>query len=164
QLWWEFAWDAQASRFSRGSVSSSTSSAAITINTVINGVGRGKLRAQPIPEDVPDSVAQSPRASDASALSGDKRFLMDGKGRGFVMFARSGGSSVSMGEPVGGDDGVVGGLAWAFGDMADRTGARTVFYGVGPERSPLFLDMGSTALKSGEVARVESRDFSSEGS
>ncbi|MFJ7354530.1 bifunctional lysylphosphatidylglycerol flippase/synthetase MprF [Phyllobacterium sp. NPDC097923] len=164
QLWWEFAWDAQASRFLRGSVLLLTLLAAITINTVINGVGRGKLRAQPIPEDVPDLVAQSPRASDALALLGDKRFLMDGKGRGFVMFARSGGSLVSMGEPVGGDDGVVGGLAWAFRDMADRTGARTVFYGVGPERLPLFLDMGLTALKLGEVARVELRDFSLEGS
>ncbi|MDA4629705.1 phosphatidylglycerol lysyltransferase domain-containing protein, partial [Escherichia coli] len=48
--------------------------------------------------------------------------------------------------------------------MADRTGARTVFYGVGPERLPLFLDMGLTALKLGEVARVELRDFSLEGS
>ncbi|WP_411023920.1 phosphatidylglycerol lysyltransferase domain-containing protein, partial [Salmonella sp. s58867] len=42
--------------------------------------------------------------------------------------------------------------------------ARTVFYGVGPERLPLFLDMGLTALKLGEVARVELRDFSLEGS
>ncbi|QND53319.1 bifunctional lysylphosphatidylglycerol flippase/synthetase MprF [Phyllobacterium sp. 628] len=163
QLWWEFAWDAQASRFLRGSVLLLTVLAAITINTIINGVGRGKLRAQPIPDDVPELVAASPRASDALALLGDKRFLMDSKARGFVMYARSGGSLVSMGEPVGSDDAIPD-LAWAFRDMADRAGARTVFYGVGPERLPLFLDMGLTALKLGEVARVELSDFSLEGS
>lgn len=163
ELWWEFAWDAQASRFLRASVLVLTFLAAITINTVINGVGRGKLRAQPIPERVPDLVAASPRASDALALLGDKRFLMDPKGEGFVMYARSGGSLVSMGEPVG-SDGAVSDLAWAFRGLADRTGTRTVFYGVGPERLPLFLDMGLTALKLGEVARVDLSDFSLEGS
>ena len=137
--------------------------AAITINTIINGVGRSKLRAQPIPEQVPDLVAMSPSASDALALLGDKRFLMDPKGKGFVMYARSGGSLVSMGEPVGSDD-VIADLAWAFRGLADRTGTRTVFYGVGPERLPLFLDMGLTALKLGEVARVDLSDFSLEGS
>jgi phosphatidylglycerol lysyltransferase len=163
ELWWEFAWDAQASRFLRVSVLILTFLAAITINTIINGVGRGRLRAQPIPELVPDLVAASPRASDALALLGDKRFLLDPKGTGFVMYARSGGSLVSMGEPVGSDD-VIADLAWAFRGLADRTGTRTVFYGVGPERLPLFLDMGLTALKLGEVARVDLSDFSLEGS
>jgi phosphatidylglycerol lysyltransferase len=163
ELWWEFAWDAQASRFLRVSVLILTFLAAITINTIINGVGRGRLRAQPIPEQVPDLVAASPRASDALALLGDKRFLIDPQGRGFVMYARSGGSLVSMGEPVGSDD-VIADLAWAFRGLADRTGTRTVFYGVGPERLPLFLDMGLTALKLGEVARVDLSDFSLEGS
>ncbi|MBB3234265.1 bifunctional lysylphosphatidylglycerol flippase/synthetase MprF [Phyllobacterium endophyticum] len=163
ELWWEFAWDAQASRFLRVSVLILTFLAAITINTIINGVGRGRLRAQPIPELVPDIVAASPRASDALALLGDKRFLLDPKGTGFVMYARSGGSLVSMGEPVGSDD-VIADLAWAFRGLADRTGTRTVFYGVGPERLPLFLDMGLTALKLGEVARVDLSDFSLEGS
>ena len=58
------------------------------------------------------------------ALLGDKRFLMDPDGRGFVMYARSGGSLVSMGEPVGGDEAVTD-LAWAFRGLADRTGTRT---------------------------------------
>lgn len=163
ELWWEFAWDAQASRFLRASVVLLTFLAAVTINTIINGVGRAKLRAQPMPEQVPALVALSPRASDALALLGDKRFLMDPQGRGFVMYARSGGSLVSMGEPVG-TNGAVSDLAWAFRGLADRTGTRTVFYGVGPERLPLFLDMGLTALKLGEVARVELSEFSLEGS
>ena len=164
ELWWEFAWDAQASRFLRAMVLVLTFLAAVTINTVINGVGRSKLKAQPIPEQVPDIVAASTRASDALALLGDKRFLMDPEGRGFVMYARSGGSLVSMGEPVGGDGAVISDLAWAFRGLADRTGSRTVFYGVGPDRLPLFLDMGLTALKLGEVARVDLTDFSLEGS
>ncbi|MDQ0999382.1 phosphatidylglycerol lysyltransferase [Phyllobacterium ifriqiyense] len=164
ELWWEFAWDAQASRFLRALVLVLTCLAAITINTIINGVGRIKLRAQPIPDEVPALVAQSARASDALALLGDKRFLMDDAGHGFVMYARSGGSLVSMGEPVGTDDKTVSDLAWAFRGLADRTGTRTVFYGVGPERLPLFLDMGLTALKLGEVARVDLTEFSLEGS
>ncbi len=164
ELWWEFAWDAQASRFLRASVLVLTCLAAVTINTIINGVGRAKLRAQPIPAEVPALVAQSRRASDALALLGDKRFLMDRAGRGFVMYARSGGSLVSMGEPVGIDDKTISDLAWTFRGLADRTGSRTVFYGVGPERLPLFLDMGLTALKLGEVARVDLSEFSLEGS
>ncbi|MCO4316230.1 bifunctional lysylphosphatidylglycerol flippase/synthetase MprF [Phyllobacterium sp. 21LDTY02-6] len=163
ELWWEFAWDAPASRFLRATVLLLTLLAAATINTIINGAGRSRLKKQPIPSGVPALVEASPRASDALALLGDKRFLLDPQGRGFVMYARSGGSLVSMGEPVG-NAAVADELAWAFRALADRSGLRTVFYAVGPERIPLFLDMGLTALKLGEVARVELEDFSLEGS
>ncbi len=95
-------------------------------------------------------------------LLGDKQFVMAPDRRGFVMYARSGGSLIALGEPIAeGADRVA--LAWAFHDLADRMAARTVFYEVGPDHLPLFLDMGLIALKLGEVARVDLAAFSLDG-
>ena len=67
-----------------------------------------------------------------------------------------------MGDPVG--DAVAGAdLVWRFAEMADRAGARAVFYAVTPESLPLYLDLGLAILKTGEVARVDLRTFTMKG-
>lgn len=162
-LWWDFAWNASAPRFLRTTVLVFAVLFAVCLHTAINrrGVRRSKQDFA-IPAAIPRLVATSPIADTALALLGDKQFLMDPDERGFIMYAQSGGSLVALGEPVGSKK-VAEELAWSFHALADRMALRTVFYGVGPQSLPLFLDMGLIALKLGEVARVDLQEFSLEG-
>lgn len=95
---------------------------------------------------------------------------------GFVQYAVAGRSWVSMGDPVIADDAlrsrdgdalarlrVQGALAWRFKEEADAHNGWPVFYKVGPETLPLYIDLGLTFLKLGEEARIDLRTFSLEG-
>ncbi len=164
ELWWRFAFDADAPRFLRASVGLAVAAAA---------VGIWRLLGPAAPDDHPPSpdeltrvraaVTASPRASAHLALLGDKRFLLSDSGNSFVMYGVSGRSWVAMGDPVGPqaeqDD-----LAWRFHTLADRHGGWTVFYEVGPDTLPLYLELGLTPLKIGEEAVVDLTGFSLEGS
>ncbi|WP_182084939.1 bifunctional lysylphosphatidylglycerol flippase/synthetase MprF [Aureimonas sp. ME7] len=161
-MWWDFALDANAPRFLRASVVSVAIVAAVGLDVAIHRRTERVQRFSAIPPEVPAIVASSPSTNACLALLGDKRFLFSPDRRGFIMYARSGGSLVALGEPVGPPD-VVTELAWSFRDLADRQAERPVFYEVGPESLPLFLDMGLTALKLGEVARVDLQKFTLEG-
>jgi phosphatidylglycerol lysyltransferase len=162
-LWWDFAWNANAPRFLRATVLVLAVVFAVGLHTAVNRRGaRRSKKDLAIPDAVPELVATSPNAEAALALLGDKQFLMDPENRGFVMYAQSGGSLIALGEPIG-DKQVAEELAWSFHALADRMALRTVFYGVGPQSLPLFLDMGLVALKLGEVARVDLTQFSLEG-
>ena len=55
-------------------------------------------------------------------------------------------------------------LAWDLRQLADRYGAGVAFYEVDAASLPLYLDLGLTAVKIGEEARVSLADFSLEGS
>ena len=54
-------------------------------------------------------------------------------------------------------------LAWRFRELADEHGAWTVFYEVGAENLPLYVDLGLSVLKIGEEAMVDLTTFSLEG-
>ncbi|WP_279482669.1 bifunctional lysylphosphatidylglycerol flippase/synthetase MprF [Aureimonas sp. SK2] len=161
-MWWDFALDADAPRFLRASVVAVAIVAAVGLDVAIHRRTERLQRASAVPPEVPEIVATSPSTMSCLALLGDKRFLFSPDRRGFVMYARSGGSLIALGEPVGPPD-VVTELAWSFRDLADRQAERPVFYEVGAPSLPLFLDMGLTALKLGEVARVDLPAFKLEG-
>ncbi|KQQ81817.1 bifunctional lysylphosphatidylglycerol flippase/synthetase MprF [Aureimonas sp. Leaf324] len=161
-MWWDFALDADAPRFLRASVVAVAIVAAVGLDVAIHRRTEKLHRASAIPPEVAPIVAASPSTDAWLALLGDKRFLFSPDRRGFVMYARSGGSLIALGEPVGPPD-VVSELAWSFRDLADRQAERPVFYQVGPQSLPLFLDMGLSALKLGEVARVDLPNFKLEG-
>jgi phosphatidylglycerol lysyltransferase len=78
------------------------------------------------------------------------------------MYGIEGRSWVALGDPVGTPDEQEE-LAWGFREAAVRSGARPVFYEVGPEHLPLYIDLGLTLLKLGEQGRVDLRDFTIEG-
>ncbi len=98
-------------------------------------------------------VGEAGDADARLALTGDKAFHVDSGGRAFIMYGVSGGSWIAMGEPVGPPD-LWPRLIWDFHEAADRHGARTVFYDVGPRHLPLFLDLGLEVAEIGERARV----------
>jgi phosphatidylglycerol lysyltransferase len=78
------------------------------------------------------------------------------------MYGVSGRSWVAMGEPVGPEEAWPE-LVWAFYEAAERHGARSVFYEIGPYHLPLFLDLGLRLVKLGENAKVPLADFSLKG-
>ena len=162
-LWWDFAWNGNAPRFLRATVLVFAVVAAVGLYSIINRAGHRKRKVDySIPDAVPDLVAQWPHTDAALAMLGDKQFLLAPDKSAFIMYAQSGGSLIALGEPIGQGQ-TAKELAWSFHALADELALRTVFYGVGPQSLPLFLDMGLIALKLGEVARVDLTNFSLDG-
>ncbi len=163
ELFWEFAWSGEAPRFLRATVGLVVAAVALGVATVIH---RPPAKPKPHTRTEADAIAaviaNSPDTQTNIAFLGDKEFLWSQDGRAFLMYARSGRSLISMGDPAG-DPEQVEDLVWQFRDMADREAARAVFYAVRPDNLPLYLDMGYALLKLGEVARVDLSGFSLEG-
>lgn len=108
-------------------------------------------------------IAQSdrPRPEAQLAFLHDKSFLFAGE-LAFMMFARSGGSLIAMGGPIGKR------AAWrealtAFRAEAERLSMRPVVYGAAPDLLPDLLDLGFRVEKIGENAIVDLKTFSLSG-
>ena len=109
------------------------------------------------------AIAGSTASLANAALAGDKRLLFAPSGDAFVMYQVSGRSWIALGDPVGPaareED-----LVWAFRELVDLRGGRTVFYQVSGRSLPLYIDLGLSLIKLGEEARVPLADFQLEGS
>ena len=107
-------------------------------------------------------IAAGSRADANLALLGDKQLLFSDRGRGLLMYAVQGRSWIVMSDPLG-DEAEVAELAWRFRELCDRHGGWPVFYEVGRQHLPLFLEQGLTLLKLGEEARVPLPGFTLDG-
>jgi len=163
-LWWQFAFDADASRFLRATL---VGVIALTVLALVR-----LLRPAPPPPELPDAeelrraatlVARTPASDAALVLLGDKRILFDEDDAGFIMFQVQRRSWIAMGDPVG-PPVIAETLAWRFRELCDRYGGRPVFYQVDAEHLTLYLDLGLAPLKIGEEAVVDLAGFSLEGS
>lgn len=117
------------------------------------------------PTELDRAAAIAARTSGASAhlaLLGDKALLFADDDSAFIMYGVSGRSWVAMGDPVGPIDQRAA-LGWRFRELCDRHASEPVFYEVGPENLPLYLDLGLSLHKLGEEAKVPLQDFSLEG-
>jgi len=163
QLWWKFAFDANAPRFLRASTG-------VIVVILLFGLARLLVPAKPVFLPPPDTemkiveniVRNSPRTYAWLALLGDKRFLLDDNKDAFLMFGVHGRSWICMGDPVGPEDDARE-LAWEFRELCDEYDAWPVFYQVDTEHLDIYLDLGLTFVKFGEEARVELPNFSLEG-
>lgn len=163
-LWWRFAFEHGAPRSLRAAVGSV---AVLLLFGAARLLRRARTEpARPGPAEVDEAAAVasgSPSTEAYLAVLGDKALLFAPSRRGFLMYGVQGRSWVAMGDPVGPpEEGRE--LAWEFHGLADRHGGWTVFYEVGPENLPLYLDLGLTPMKIGEEARVPLGGFSLEGS
>jgi phosphatidylglycerol lysyltransferase len=163
-LWWQFAFDANAPRMLRG---------ALSIAVVLGGFGLMRLlspnRARPAPsasidgQELQALVHKSADGYANLALLGDKSVLLSDSRRSFIMYAASGHTWVAMGDPVGPiaewTD-----LIWKFREQADQHGCVPAFYEISPEQLPEYIDAGFGLSKLGEEARVALAGFSLEGS
>ena len=162
ELWWQFSLFAGAPRFLRASVG-------VVVFALIFALAR-LMRPAPPPVMIPPAdemklleqlVHKSPKTCANLALLGDKHIFFNNRHTAFIMYGIHGRSWISMGEPIGPDE-VLPELAWNFREQSDRYGAHCVFYEVGTENLPLYLDLGLTLLKFGEEACVRLADFSLE--
>lgn len=162
-LWWQFALHAQAPRAWRAAV----------LTIVMAGAGGAwmLLRPAPPPPGLPDeaalerarlAMAGSAETAANLALLGDKNLMFPEEGTGFIMFRPVGRSWIAMGDPVG-PRAVRAQLIWQFREACDIYAARPVFYQVGVEDLPAYLDAGLVLSKIGEEARVPLGDFTLEG-
>ena len=161
-LWWEFAYRADAPRFMRASVTVIVLAVGFLFYTLLRPARLRESKGPARPEVVRDIVAASPRADANLALAGDKRFLLSDGNDAFIMFQVQGRSWVAMGDPVGPEHAWES-LLWQFRELCDRHDGWPVFYQVGAENLPLYLDLGLSLLKFGEQARVDLEAFSLEG-
>jgi phosphatidylglycerol lysyltransferase len=163
-LWWQFALDAQASRFLRGSVGAAT----------LVFLFAGARLLQPAPHEV-----EAPSDADLEAAAAiiarqratyphlaflrDKALLFDEDRTAFVMYAVRGRTWVALGDPVGPPERIPS-LIRLFLERCDDFGGTPVFYEVGAASLHHYADFGLTFVKLGEEARVDLERFTLEGS
>lgn len=160
-LWWQFAWQGDAPRFLRATLAVAVVLVAVSLNSLISRAGT-RLPPQPIPDIVRRLAAASPDTEAATALIGDKRFLIAPDESAYLAYADTGSSLIAKGDPVG-NRAAGEALIWALRDQADRMGRRCAFYAVQTHYLPAYIDLGLQVVKIGEIARVPLADFSLDG-
>jgi phosphatidylglycerol lysyltransferase len=163
ELWWQFAFEAPAPRSLRALLLAAMIAAAYALWRLLRP---SKPPISPPSQTDLDRAAQLiENAHDTSAnlaLLGDKNLLFNADRTAFIMYQASGGSWVSMGDPVG-PSSLYEPLVWTFIENCDGMAVSPVFYQVTPDHLPLYIDLGLTLSKLGEEARVPLDTFSLEG-
>jgi len=162
-LWWQFAANANAPRSLRALVAAGAVAFVVALFRLFSPRPERAGVGQPLDrERIRAIIQQSSETSANLSLLGDKKFLFSAQGEAFLMYNTAGRSWISMGDPVGPPD-QRRELAWRFRELCDRYNGWTVFYEVGADSLPLYLEMGLTMLKLGEEARVPLDIFTLEG-
>jgi phosphatidylglycerol lysyltransferase len=162
-LWWNFARYGDAPRFMRSTLVATTAVLVLALLRLFRHAAAEPEVATPAEiERARKIVLQAHDTRGNLALLGDKALLMDDADTALLMYGVEGRSWVALGDPLGDED-AGDELAWRFRELADRHGGWTVFYEVGTERLPLYIDLGLSLLKIGEEAIVRLKDFSMDG-
>ncbi len=163
EMWWHFSVYGNASRFMRANVGAACLVLLISLRLLVRPAH--STQALPLLAEIDEAYEISKNQAKTNAyLStlGDKHLLFSAGRAAFIMYGIQGRTWVSMGDPVGDKKEWVE-LAWAFKEECDDSAAWPVFYQVGPENIPLYLDLGLSLLKLGEDARVPLVGFTLEG-
>jgi phosphatidylglycerol lysyltransferase len=163
ELWWQFTFEGNGPRFMRASVGICAVIVFVALSRLLRGVAPQKKPGDLFdPSAVRTIVAAAPDTVANLALTGDKSFLFNDIRTAFVMYAISGRSWISMGNPVGPQT-AWHDLIWRFRELSDRYDGWAVFYQVDAASLHFYLDLGLAFLKLGEEAKVPLPDFSLEG-
>ncbi len=163
QLWWRFSIHGDAPRFLRASVGAVVLTLALALTRLMRAA-----RPEPptlsadLRERVEEIVEASPRTEARLAYLDDKSFLLTTARNAFIMYGVQGSSWIAMGDPVGPQEEWAD-LIWRFRELADKHAGRPIFYQVGPENLPVYVEAGLTLLKLGEEALVALAQFTLEG-
>jgi len=159
QLWWQFTLDADAPRALRAAMGS----AVLLVIVALTWLLRTARPVIHLPDEQEllraSAILQASDQPDGGlALTGDKALLFHPDGAAFLMYARRGRSLVALYDPIGPAQERAE-MIWQFRDLCDVHHARPVFYQVRAENLPFYMDIGLTAIKLGEEARVDLRRF-----
>jgi phosphatidylglycerol lysyltransferase len=164
EIWWQFEFDAQASRALRALLGASILALGISLWQLLRTAsGRVELPSAQELSRVAPIISEQERSAAMLALMGDKSFLFSRSGSAFLMYAKRGRSWVALFDPVGLRREWLE-LVWRFVELADAHGGRAAFYQVRPDSLPVYLDAGLRIMKVGEEACMRLEDFSLQGS
>jgi phosphatidylglycerol lysyltransferase len=162
-LWWQVAFRADTPRFLRASLGAISAALIFGIWKLLSGATpRPSLPTAGDLETVRAIASSSPDTYAQLALLRDKMFLFSESRNAYLMFAVEGRSWIAMGDPVGPPQEAPG-LILRLRELADSYDDWAVFYQVDAERLAWYADIGFSAVKIGEEARVPLGDFSLEG-
>jgi phosphatidylglycerol lysyltransferase len=154
-LWWQFAFEANAPRSLRASVGVTIGALVIAIRLLL-GTWRPKVPvmdpANPTPE-VDHVIALQPRTLPYLVYLGDKSLLWNDARTAFVMYSISGSTCVALGDPVGPPD-THRELVRRFVAMCDRLALAPAFYQASPGLLSICADASLAAVKLGEEGQL----------
>jgi phosphatidylglycerol lysyltransferase len=156
-LWWQFSFDGDASRFLRAQVGVAVVLIAVLLAQWLRPTPpRSQVDLTPDAErmeKIARLVSAAPQCQSHLALLGDKQFYFSKPGNAFLMYGEQGRSRIVMGDPVGEeeewDD-----LLWSFNETAEDQGFRVCYYQISAATIPRYVDMGMRLFKLGEEARI----------
>jgi phosphatidylglycerol lysyltransferase len=163
ELWWQFTLRGDAPRFLRASVGAVILLLVLAIARLLRTTPKDP--SEPRPDELLKArqiIDQSPATEANLALLGDKTLLFNEQQNGFVMYGVEGNSWIAMGDPIAPPE-FAQSLAWAYRELVERHGGQTIFYEVGTNMLPVYLDMGLTLFKLGERASVPLVNFTLDG-
>jgi len=164
ELWWTFTFDDQAPRFLRAMVGLFSMIAALAFFKLIQPSRPvAAVYADDVQKLIEPVVAKSEDTTAYLAYLPDKQYLFGEDNKSFIMYGTEGRNFISMGDPVGPEESAAE-LVFRFRKLSEEHGCRAVFYEVGADYIPHYLDAGLKVFKIGEQARVKLTDFSMEGS
>ncbi|MEJ1938123.1 phosphatidylglycerol lysyltransferase domain-containing protein, partial [Nostoc sp. NIES-2111] len=153
ELWWQFAWHADASRFLRSTLVAAVVATGFAFHALIHH-RRRPVAPAPVPSDVLESALVHAERADAQlAWLDDKRFLVHEAGDAFLMYAVRGKSWIAMGDPVGPAERAPD-LMWQFLEEVDKHAGWPVLHQVTPAHPPLYLHPGPPLAKLGDEAQA----------
>ena len=164
ELWWQFEFDAQASRAYRAILGAAVLALGAALWQMLRPAGG--MVSPPTQTELSHArqiIAGQERSEAMLGLMGDKSFLFSASGRAMLMYSKHGRSWISLYDPVGPREEWAE-LIWQFVELADAHGGRVGFYEVRPDSLPLYLDAGLKVMKLGEEARIVLTNFTTEGS
>jgi phosphatidylglycerol lysyltransferase len=162
-LWWQFTLHGDAARWLRASVGVAVLVATAALARLL-GPSPGPKPA-PTSEEMERAAHLAYHSGETRlylALLGDKSLLFGSRG-GALMYAVARRSWIALGDPVGPVEDRSE-LVWRFKELADRHDGWPVFYEVGPDDLPLYVDLGLGLIKIGEEGRLRLDSWSLEGS
>jgi phosphatidylglycerol lysyltransferase len=164
ELWWQFSYKNDTSRFLRSLVVIAVPVIAMLVYHLL-GVRRPEALSTTAPEELDQAlpaIRQSTQTQGFLALLGDKSLFWSDDRQAFIAYVATRHYWIAMGDPVGRERSFED-LLWRFREEADRYGAKIVLYQVDERHLPLYLDLGLLLLKLGQEARVPLGDFTLEG-
>jgi phosphatidylglycerol lysyltransferase len=164
ELWWQFGINSQASSFLRATVGVFFLLLVFGIAKLLSPFSRDIHLPGKEEIELAKAIAnQSLETWGNLVLTGDKYLLFDDEKKAFLMYGVSGRTWISMGDIVG-KSSQAKELLWDFYEISKLHQGRAAFYEVTEKYIPVYLDMGLTLFKIGEVAKVPLESFTLAGS
>ena len=162
QLWWQFSWGGDASRYLRATLGIAVLLVAFLLTRLFRPTADVATPDTMVLPGGLAGLADAERTDVMLAWTGDKRFLVANEGDAFVMYQVQGHSWIIMGDPVG-PRARWADLVWQLRERADAAQGRLLLYQISSDSLPLAIDLGLQLVKYGEEARVDLGRFSLDG-